>query len=63
MAVDANLIKKADLVRAREVEFVNLFGENIKKLVEALGVQEKFQSRPVIHLNLIRQPEHLRTAQ
>ncbi len=41
MAVDANLIKKADLVRAREVEFVNLFGENIKKLVEALGVTRK----------------------
>ena len=41
MAVDANLIKKADLVRAREVEFVNLFGENIKKLVEALGITRK----------------------
>ncbi len=33
-----NLIKKADLARAREVEFVNIFGDNLKKLTEALGV-------------------------
>lgn len=36
-----NLIKKADLARAREVEFVTLFGESVKKLVEALGVTRK----------------------
>lgn len=36
-----NLIKKADLARVREVEFVNIFGENIKKLMEALGVTRK----------------------
>lgn len=41
MAVETNLIKKEDLVRAREIEFVNIFGENIKKLVEALGVTRK----------------------
>jgi hypothetical protein len=35
---DTNLIKKADLARAREVEFVTIFGENLKKLTEALGV-------------------------
>ena len=33
-----NLIKKADLARAREVEFVSMFGDNLKKLTEALGV-------------------------
>lgn len=33
-----NLTKKADLARAREVEFVNIFGDNIKKLTEALGI-------------------------
>lgn len=33
-----NLIKKADLARAREVEFVSIFGDNLKKLTEALGV-------------------------
>jgi hypothetical protein len=38
MPAETNLIKKSDLVKAREVEFVNLFGENIKKLVQALGV-------------------------
>lgn len=41
MAAEENLIKKDDLVRAREVEFVNIFSENIKKLIEALGVTRK----------------------
>lgn len=41
MPAEANLIKKTDFVRAREVEFVNIFSENIKKLVEALGVTRK----------------------
>lgn len=41
MAAETNLIKKADLVRAREIEFVTLFGDSIKKLVEALGVTRK----------------------
>lgn len=38
---DANLIKKADLAKARETEFVYLFSESIKKLIEALGVTRK----------------------
>ena len=38
---DNNLIKKADLAKAREIEFVNLFGENVSKLMEALGVTRK----------------------
>lgn len=41
MPAEASLIKKTDLVRAREVEFVNIFSENIKKLVKALGVTRK----------------------
>lgn len=41
MAAEENLTKKADLVKAREVEFVNIFSENIKKLIEALGVTRK----------------------
>lgn len=36
-----NLIKKSDLARVREVEFVNMFGYSIKKLTEALGVTRK----------------------
>lgn len=36
-----NLIKKEDLVRAREIDFVNVFGENTKKLLELLGVTRK----------------------
>lgn len=38
---EVNLIKKADLARVREVEFVEMFGYSIKKLVEALGVTRK----------------------
>lgn len=35
---DANLIKKADLARVREAEFVSMFQDNVKKLTELLGV-------------------------
>lgn len=38
MAAENNLIKKSDLARAREIDFVNTFNSSIKKLVETLGV-------------------------
>jgi hypothetical protein len=38
---DTNLIKKADLARAREVEFAYLFSDGVKKLLEALGITRK----------------------
>lgn len=38
---ESNLITKADLARAREVEFVSMFGENVRKLMEALGITRK----------------------
>lgn len=41
MAAETNLIKKADLARAREIEFVEMFTYNIRKLMEALGVTRK----------------------
>ena len=41
MAAEVNLIKSADLVRAREIEFVSMFGDSLKKLIEALGVTRK----------------------
>lgn len=44
MAVEQNLIMTTDFdekAKVREVEFVELFGESIKKLVEALGVTRK----------------------
>lgn len=41
MAAEANLIKKSDLVRVREIEFTEMFGYSIKKLTEALGVTRK----------------------
>ena len=41
MAAETNLIKKEDLVRAREIEFVSMFGDSLKKLIEALGVTRK----------------------
>ena len=37
----ANEIKKADLARVREIDFTLMFGESIKKLVEALGITRK----------------------
>lgn len=41
MAADPKLIKKADLARVREIEFTEMFGYSIKKLMEALGVTRK----------------------
>jgi len=41
MSAETNLIMDADLAKVREVEFVNLFEENVKKLMEALGVTRK----------------------
>lgn len=38
MAAENNLIKNADLVRVREVEFVEMFSDNVTKLTEMLGV-------------------------
>lgn len=38
---DTNLIKKTDLARVREIEFTEMFGYSIKKLMEALGVTRK----------------------
>lgn len=38
---EANLIKKADLARAREIDVALTFTESIKKLVEALGITRK----------------------
>lgn len=35
---ETNLIKKADLVKAREIEFTQTFVGSIKKLVEVLGI-------------------------
>lgn len=35
---ETNLIKKADLARVREAEFVTMFEENVAKLTELLGV-------------------------
>lgn len=38
MSPEKNLITKEDLARAREIDFVYQFTDNIKKLMEALGV-------------------------
>lgn len=38
---DPNVIKKADLARAREIDFVYKFNDGIKKLIEVLGVTRK----------------------
>ena len=41
MAAENGLIKKADLARAREIDFVYRFEDGIKKLIEALGITRK----------------------
>lgn len=46
MAADANLIKRSDLARVREMEFVDQFGYSVKKLLEALGTTRKIKKTP-----------------
>lgn len=41
MAAETNLIKKADLARVREVDFVERFSESITDLIEMLGITRK----------------------
>lgn len=41
MAAEPNLIKSANLARVREIDFTLMFEENIKKLMEALGVTRR----------------------
>ena len=38
---EQNLIKKADLAKAREIDFVYRFEDSIKKLIEMLGITRK----------------------
>ena len=38
---DANLIKKSDLTRAREIDFVYRFNDDLRKFLEVLGVTRK----------------------
>lgn len=38
MAADANLIKKADLARVREIDFTLMFQDDLRKLNELLGI-------------------------
>lgn len=43
---EANLIKREDLSRVREMEFVDQFGYSVKKLLEVLGVTRKIKKQP-----------------
>ena len=43
---DANLIKRSDLARVREMEFTDQFGYSVKKLLEALGTTRKIKKTP-----------------
>lgn len=47
---EKNLIKKADLAKARELDFVYRFNDSIKKLVEALGVTRKIPKQAGTYL-------------
>lgn len=41
MAAETNITKTGDLAKVQSIDFVNTFGENIKKLTEALGITRK----------------------
>ncbi|MCI1951446.1 MAG: hypothetical protein LKJ50_01740 [Clostridiales bacterium] len=41
MAAETNITTTGDLAKVQSIDFVNTFGENIKKLTEALGITRK----------------------
>ena len=41
MSAEANVIKKAQIAKVRELDFAQLFGENIQNLIRMLGVTRK----------------------
>lgn len=41
MAAETNVIKKAQIAKVRELDFAQLFGENIQNLIRMLGVTRK----------------------
>ena len=47
---ETNLIKKADLAKAREIDFTYQFQDGIKKLIEALGVTRKIPKQQGTYL-------------
>ena len=51
MGAEANVIKKADMGKVRELDFAQLFGENIKGLVKMLGVTRMIPVTEIIISN------------
>ena len=45
MAVEANLIKKADLARVREVDFTERFAASVNDLTKLLGITRRMAKR------------------
>ena len=41
MAAESNVIKKAQIAKVRELDFAQLFGENVQNLIRMLGVTRK----------------------
>ena len=41
MAAETNVIKKAQIAKVRELDFAQLFGENVQNLIKMLGVTRK----------------------
>ncbi len=41
MAAESNVIKKAQVTKVRELDFAQLFGENVQNLIKMLGVTRK----------------------
>lgn len=41
MSAEANVIKKANIAKVRELDFAQLFGENVQNLLKMLGVTRK----------------------
>lgn len=52
MAAETNVIKKANIAKVRELDYAQLFGENVNNLIKMLGVTRKI---PVVAGTVLKQ--------
>lgn len=60
---ETNLIKTTDLARVHEIDFVSVFGQSMRSLIEALGITRKFPKQAGAMLKTITASGTLQSGQ
>lgn len=54
MSAETNVIKKANIAKVRELDFAQLFGENINNLIKLLGITRKIPAQAGTALKVLK---------